>query len=83
MKDLEKNKESKKVNCIVLTKWNSDALYMLRHVLYGVDENIETIKKNYYKDFVKFENDEFFIFTSNKEANEILKNHGIKPAFFE
>ena len=83
MIDLEKNKESKKVNCIVLTKWNSDTLYMLRHVLYGVDENIETIKKNYYKGFAKFEDDEFFIFITNKEANEILKTHGLKGDFKE
>lgn len=83
MKELKKSKNPKRVNCIVLTKWNSEAPCMLRHVLYGVDENIETIKKNYYKDFAKFEADEFFIFTTNKEANGILKSHGIDPAFFE
>lgn len=80
MKELKK---SKKVNCIVLTKWDDNTPYMLRHVLYNVDENIETIKKNYYKSFAKFEDDEFFIFITNKEANEILKSHGNNPAFFE
>lgn len=74
-------KNSKKTNCIVLDKW--DDSYMLRHILFDVGDDMETIKKNYYKDFAKFEGDEFFIFKSNKEANEILKSHGIKPAFFE
>ena len=83
MKELKKSKKPKKVNCIVLTKWDDNTQYMLRHVLYNVDENIETIKKNYYKAFAKFETDEFFIFTTNKEANGILKKHSIKPAFFE
>lgn len=83
MKELKKSKNPKSVNCIVLTRWDNNKPYMLRHVLYNVDENIETIKKNYYKCFAKFEDDKFFIFITNKEANEILKNYGIKPAFFE
>lgn len=83
MKELRKFKNSKKVNCIVLTRWDDNKPYMLRHILYDVDENIEKIKKNYYKDFAKFEDDEFFIFKNNKDANEILKGHGIKPVFFE
>ena len=83
MKKLKKSKSSKRVNCIVLTRWDNNKPYMLRHILYDVDENVEKIKKNYYKDFAKFEADEFFVFESNKEGNEILKSHGLKVDFIE
>ena len=64
--------------CVVLSQRNG--IYMLRHVLCDIDpsKNLQQVKENYYRDFYRFDTDEFHFCNDMAEVNNILKNHNIK-----
>lgn len=64
--------------CIVLNKL--DGIYLLRHIICGISENedIESVKKKYYKDFCRDKTDEFHICRNMIEVNQTLKKYNIK-----
>lgn len=47
--------------CVVLSQWNG--IYTLRHVLCDIDpsKNLQQVKENYYRDFYRFDTDEFHL----------------------
>lgn len=64
--------------CVVLSQRNR--IYTLRHVLCDIDpsKNLQQVKENYYRDFYRFDTDEFHFCNDMAEVNNILKNHNIK-----
>lgn len=64
--------------CVVLSQWNG--IYTLRHVLCDIDpsKNLQQVKENYYRDFYRFDTDEFHFCNDMAEVENILKDHNIK-----
>ena len=63
--------------CIVINKLKG--IYLLRHIIYDIDEDedIESVKEKYYRDYCKTETDAFHICKNKTELNQTLKRYNI------
>ncbi len=63
--------------CVVISKLKG--IYLLRHIIYDIAENedIDSVKEKYYKDYCKTETDEFHICKNKTELNQTLKRYNV------